>query len=203
MASPIDIPSSDTSFLSKSPILSYGKLSVVKSEESTGVPLQTPWTLWLDKTVRGCSASEYESGLQKIYTFSTIQGFWAVYNNVPDVKDIQTRCSYHLMRDERRPVWEESYNKSGGAWRFRCSKQDTSKVWRELVLAAIGEQFSESLDPDDEVCGLTVSVKEKFDIVQLWNINAQLEQKATVIYKVFRLLPDVDFAEPLYKREFS
>lgn len=82
-------------------------------------------SLLIFRTVRGSSASEYESGLQKIYTFSTIQGFWAVYNNVPDVKDIQTKCSYHLMRDERRPVWEESYNRSGGAWRFRCNKQDT------------------------------------------------------------------------------
>ena len=51
-----------------------------------------------------------------------------------------------------------------------------------MLLAAIGEQFSESLADDDEICGLTVSV--------------------SVINKVIRLLPEVDFAEPLYKRKF-
>ena len=51
MASPVDIPSSDNSYLSKSPIVSYGTLNNFKNEDSTGVPLQTPWTLWLDKYV--------------------------------------------------------------------------------------------------------------------------------------------------------
>ena len=71
------------------------------------------------------SASEYESNLKKIYTFSTIQGFWAVFNNVPSVAELQIRYSYHLMRDERRPIWEDSYNQGGGTWRFRCEKKDT------------------------------------------------------------------------------
>lgn len=71
-----------------------------------------------------------------------------------------------------------------------------------MLLAAIGEQFSDSLADDDEICGLTVSVREKFDVVQLWNVNAALASKASVINKVIRLLPEVDFAEPLYKRKY-
>lgn len=130
------------------------------------------------------------------------------------------------MRDERRPIWEDSYNQGGGTWRFRCEKKDTvsflsqkqvtirnetinnltfsfqSIVWKELLLAAIGEQFSDSLHEDDEICGLTVSVREKFDVVQLWNVNAELASKANVINKVIRLLPEVEFAEPLYKRMY-
>jgi len=71
------------------------------------------------------SASDYEYNLKKVYTFNTIQGFWAVFNNVPSVDDIQARYSYHLMRNERRPIWEEPYNQTGGAWRLRCNKKDT------------------------------------------------------------------------------
>lgn len=84
------------------------------------------------RIVVGSSAIEYESNLKKVYTFSTIEGFWAVYNNVPDVQDIQSGYSYHLMREERRPIWEDAYNQNGGTWRFRCSKDDTVSIFSLL-----------------------------------------------------------------------
>ena len=77
------------------------------------------------RTVRGVSAAEYEASLKKIYTFSTAEGFWSVYHNIPSVAEIQMRYSYHLMREERRPLWEEPYNRNGGTWKIKCSKQDT------------------------------------------------------------------------------
>jgi hypothetical protein len=32
-------------------------------------------------------------------------------------------------------------------------------VWREIVLAAIGEQFTTVLSPDDDICGVTISIR--------------------------------------------
>lgn len=36
------------------------------------------------------------------------------------------------------------------------------------------------LSSDDEVCGISVSVRERDDIIQIWNSNARAIEKAKV-----------------------
>ena len=47
-----------------------------------------------------------------------------------------------------------------------------STVWHELVLAGIGEQFSDCVSPMDEIVGLTVGKRDKEDMIQIWNAYA-------------------------------
>lgn len=164
-----------------------------------GVPLHTSWTFWIDQTVRGVSAAQYEANMRKVYTVSTVENFWGVYNNIPEVPELSVRYSYHLMRDTRRPLWEDDCNRRGGTWRMKCLKKDTPKVWKELLLAAIGEQFADHVAPGDDICGISVSVRERDDTLQIWNIDATLADKATVLPKVRCLIPDVSFPTQFYK----
>ncbi|XP_076170402.1 eukaryotic translation initiation factor 4E type 3 [Ptiloglossa arizonensis] len=188
--------------LSKTPVLSDETVKTIEEHETSDIPLQSSWTFWLDKVVPGTTVEEYKENLMKIYTVNTVQSFWAVFNNIPNASAMEVRYSYHLMRDERYPLWEEPVNQKGGTWRLKCQKTDSEQIWKEMVLAAIGEQFSECMAEDDEICGVTVSIKDKEDLIQIWNTNASLASKATIIQKVHLLLPNVNFVE-FYKSHQS
>ncbi|XP_021000311.1 eukaryotic translation initiation factor 4E type 3 [Parasteatoda tepidariorum] len=167
------------------------------------VPLQTCWTFWIDKAEKGVSAAEYEASLQKVYTVQTVQMFWSVYNNIPDIQELKKKYSYHLMRGERRPVWEDEANCKGGSWHLKAYKQDSPCVWKELLLAAIGEQFADCVEEGDDVCGVSVTVREKDDVIQIWNSDGTRSVPQNIMKKVYELVPGVRFSTEYYRPHFT
>ena len=76
--------------------------------------------------------------------------------------------------------------------------------WKELVLACIGEQFSSQCSDNDEVTGISVSIREREDLIQIWNSNSIEADRATVIEKIKNeLLPEVQFSAVFYKGNFT
>ena len=72
-------------------------------------------------------------------------------------------------------------------------------VWKELVLACIGEQFVEATAAEDDVTGISVSVREREDVIQVWNSNSTKSNEASVIPKIKSLVPHVQFITHFYK----
>ena len=48
-------------------------------------------------------------------------------------------CAYSELR-------EDPFNHDGGIWTFRVNKEESPVAWKELLLACIGEQFSDVVD---------------------------------------------------------
>lgn len=188
-----------------------------KMDLSCQTPLNDPWTLYIDHITTDTqqSVEDYTSNLSKIYKITTIETFWQVFNNIPVPRQLPTNYSFHLMRGDRRPVWEDPQNQNAGYWKLKCQKSKGNMVWHELVLAAIGEQFSEwgSNKPvevsgqdgiikyeTDQIVGISVSIRERDDHFMVWNSNYKCTEKSTVVEDIKNnLLPKTKFHSIFYK----
>ena len=61
--------------------------------------------------------------------------------------------------DGIKPMWEDEANLHGGRWTLRVAKGYANKLWEDLILAFIGEQFTD----ENEICGIIVSVRNNGD----------------------------------------
>jgi len=162
------------------------------------VQLENSWCIWLDKYAGPANLEEYEASLQKLCTFSTIQDFWKNFNNLPSTDKLKLKSSFHLMKAGIRPIWEDPENANGGFWAVRVRREDTELTWKELVLAAIGEQFGPVLSNVDDICGVSVSPRQYDYIIQVWNANASANVNA-VLARIKSIVPGVDLRNPFYK----
>jgi len=128
------IGETETYDLSRSPVFTASDMEKLREKEKKeGVPLQTEWTFWIDRSTPGASAAQYQANLKKIYTVGTVQEFWAVLNHIPAIESLPPRCSYHLMRENIQPMWEDEQNKQGGTWRLKVPKKDTLTSLMQLM----------------------------------------------------------------------
>jgi len=164
------------------------------------IPLQNSWTIWHDFFQgRGVSFQDFEANLKLLCKFNTVQSFWEYFNNLPTPKDIPQKSSMHLMLEGVKPLWEDPRNATGGFWAWRIYKSDTAAVWNDLVLAAIGDQFQQYLQDNDEVNGVTVSIRLSDDIVQVWNRDASEEAQQKLLKRIKQVVPNLRSIASYYK----
>jgi hypothetical protein len=62
-----------------------------------------------------------------------------------------------------------------------------------MLMTAIGE--------GDEVCGVIVSIRNREDVVLVWNTDTEVAAQTKIFDCVGLLLPDTNFLSTFYKRE--
>ncbi|POM79562.1 Eukaryotic initiation factor 4E, partial [Phytophthora palmivora] len=91
---------------------------VAVDDVATKHPLQNRWVLWYDNPKKRHSTESWEENLKNVYTFSTVEDFWCLYNNILAPTKLSIGSNYHLFKEGIRPMWEDPINAKGGKWIF-------------------------------------------------------------------------------------
>lgn len=149
-------------------------------------PLEHSWTLWFDNPTGRQKQATWGQTLRSVYTFSTVEDFWCLYNNIVSPSRLIHGTDFHLFKEGIEPKWEDPKCAKGGKWTFFVPKGNgrasLDDFWLNLLLAMIGEQFAEP----SEICGAVVSVRQKQDRIALWTRNADKEAIQVVLGKQFK-----------------
>ena len=115
-------------------------------------------------------------------SFRTVQQFWKVFQYLKRPSELSVGSQIFLFRKGIRPEWEDEAFLNGGRFLFKHYRRNhldmANKLWEELVLAFIGEQFTYR----NEVLGIMVHLKNGIDGFQVWIKNGRDEKLKQAIH---------------------
>lgn len=157
-------------------------------DESPKHPLEHSWTFWFDNLSSKQKQATWGSSLRPVYTFSTVEDFWCLYNNVLQPSQLLHGSDFHCFKHGIEPKWEDPKCANGGKWTVTLtrSKNMTDTLWLYTILAMIGEQFDEG----DELCGAVVSIRKNQEKLALWTKTASNEAAQVSIAKQWKEMLD-------------
>lgn len=113
----------------------------------------------------------------KICNIADVDEFWKVYKNFDkvDLKNVH----YFLMKEGIDPVWEHVDNRNGGMCSFKVPMSEILGVWEFLCASMICEKLKLNGDSYD-INGISMSPKNDFSIVKIWNRNSKNDLSRTL-----------------------
>ncbi|KAL0906455.1 hypothetical protein M5K25_024950 [Dendrobium thyrsiflorum] len=130
--------------------------------------LEHSWTFWFDNPNAKSKQETWGSSIRPVHTFSTVEDFWGLYNNIQPPSQLAVGADFHCFKHGIEPKWEDPVCENGGKWTIVCSREDVDNWWLYTLLAMIGEQF----DHCNELCGAVINVRAKLDKISIWTKNA-------------------------------
>ncbi|KAJ9565835.1 hypothetical protein OSB04_001801 [Centaurea solstitialis] len=134
-------------------------------------PLEHSWTFWFDNPSAKSKQVAWGNSIRPIYTFSTVEEFWSLYNNLHRPSRLTAGADLHCFKNGIEPKWEDPVCAPGGKWTMTFPKSKSDTCWLYTLLAMIGEQF----DYGDEICGAVVNVRSRQEKIALWTKTAANE----------------------------
>eukprot|EP01018_Ginkgo_biloba_P008831 Gb_01336 [translate_table: standard] len=147
-------------------------------------PLQYSWTFWFDIPNGKSKQASWGTSLKSLHTFSTVEDFWRLYNNIVQPSQLPPGADFHCFKLGIEPKWEDPICANGGKWTISNNKGKPllDTLWLHTLLAMIGDQFDES----DLICGAVVSVRARQEKLALWTKNASDEAAQASIGKQWK-----------------
>ncbi|KAF2438581.1 translation initiation factor eIF4e [Karstenula rhodostoma CBS 690.94] len=185
-----DLPAASPSETSATASPARGSAMLNSIFKSVRVPeFKYRWQFWAEKgqqqpppktgsTTAG--AEEYANRPKPLgEQIVSVKDFYQHFNNIP-VENLKLRDSIHLFHLGVKPLWEDPRNTRGGAWYFRISKEQAAQFWHEICLLAVGDVLQGAVETkrasfNDDICGVTYSVRWNAVQVAIWTRDADNE----------------------------
>ncbi|KAI3969378.1 hypothetical protein MKX01_019939 [Papaver californicum] len=137
------------------------------------------WTFWFDNPSAKSKQATWGSSIRPIHTFSTVEDFWGLYNNIHHPSKLAVGADFHCFKFKIEPKNGRTLSvQNGGKWTIihlegrliqcGCIRYASCIL---LLLAMIGEQFNHG----EDICGAVVNVRGKQEKIALWTKNASNE----------------------------
>ena len=98
----------------------------------------------------------------------TWRDFWGIIDTLKS--ESLSEGMFFMMRDPSPPLWESSHNIRGGCYSFRYQKKDAHDVYINCIISAMLGSLTNN---KNHVNGITISPKRGFNIIKVWNTDAQ------------------------------
>lgn len=129
-------------------------------------PEETKWTL---------------STFTSLGSMKTWRDFWNVIHVLQ--MDSFSEGMFFMMRDPIPPLWENHQNIRGGCYSFKTQKKDAPDVYVNYMIATMIDQLSGN--KRNSVNGLSISPKRGFNIIKIWNSDAQtFHEPSNLVYGI-------------------
>ena len=160
-------------------------------------PTHTTWVLWYHNPIdKKWDLKSYT----KIYEFSSLEDFWRLSHNWDSCLPPVSEGMFFLMRRLKNgnfinPLWEDKYNRNGGFWSFKITKESSLGVWNELAINLISERLCCYVADTMMINGISISPKRSFCIIKIWN-NDYCKSDVALLNKSIQ---QVNIGECMYK----
>eukprot|EP01071_Lankesteria_metandrocarpae_P002788 Lankesteria_metandrocarpae@DN2553_c0_g1_i2.p1 len=158
------------------------------SDAPHGLPqtLQYDWVIWEQLQANHyCGASDYKQTTREIATFSTVEEFWSLFEQLPQPSELLAHKKMVRVDDDdgRKPIdaimifksgvapmWEDPVNSCGGHFEYRIPAGThlplADEYWNALLLSLIGGTIKHS----DIITGVRLvdKMERKTLRVELW-----------------------------------
>ena len=163
-------------------------------------PLSCQWSFWIDDLgEKNASYEQYLNNLKELSTCNSIESFWQSYAIVPSLELLQNqKISVYFMKNGIKPLWEDLRNQNGSTITIKCNKNDTTMIWKELLIHLISNQSNEYIN-NSVINGVSISMKRDNNILSFWINSTNTKQQQNTINFIVSLFPQLKKEDTVIK----
>lgn len=124
------------------------------------------WTLWFHSVDdNNWSIEDYT----KIMELSNLDDLLYCIKKLQNI----TAGMFFVMKNDIKPLWEDSANINGGFWTFKISKLKSNDLWKNILYNLITNNITKNKLDMNIITGISCSPKINNCIFKIWNNNSK------------------------------